>query len=43
MTAMLALPAMLSAFIPLWGAISVGFALLSIAIVVTKKDKKVRI
>ena len=43
MTAMLAHPAMLSAFIPLWGAISVGFALLAIAIVVTKKDKKVRI
>jgi UDP-GlcNAc:undecaprenyl-phosphate GlcNAc-1-phosphate transferase len=43
MTAMLALPAMLSAFIPLWGAISVGGALLAIAIILTKREKKARV
>ena len=43
MTAMLALPAMLSAFIPLWSAIAVGGILLAIAIVVTKRESKVKV
>jgi hypothetical protein len=35
-TAMLALPAMLSAFIPLWGAVLVGVILLLSAILINK-------
>ena len=42
-TAMLALPAMLSAFIPLWSAIAVGVVLLATAIVITKRVSKVRV
>ena len=38
-TGMLALPAMLSAFIPLWAAIIVGIGLLIIAISITKRQK----
>ncbi|MFM8854987.1 MAG: glycosyltransferase family 4 protein [Actinomycetota bacterium] len=38
-TAMLAIPAMLSAFIPLWLALLGGVALLLIAIVITKRDR----
>ncbi|MFM8503115.1 MAG: glycosyltransferase family 4 protein [Actinomycetota bacterium] len=38
-TAMLAIPAMLSAFIPLWLALLSGVALLLIAIVITKRDR----
>jgi predicted PurR-regulated permease PerM len=34
---MLALPAMLSAFIPLWGAILVGVMLLLIALLINKR------
>lgn len=43
MTAMLALPAMLSAFIPLWGAMSVGIGLLALAIVVTRREQQVKV
>jgi len=38
-TAMLAIPAMLSAFIPLWLALLSGVALLLIAIAITKRDR----
>lgn len=41
MTGMLALPAMLSAFIPLWSAIAVGCALLMIAVIITRRNMKV--
>ena len=39
-TAMLALPAMLSAFIPLWAAIGSGVLLLSFAISITKRNTR---
>jgi UDP-GlcNAc:undecaprenyl-phosphate GlcNAc-1-phosphate transferase len=46
-TAMLALPAMLSAFIPLWAALTSGFVLLAIAISITERNprrsKKVKV
>jgi UDP-GlcNAc:undecaprenyl-phosphate GlcNAc-1-phosphate transferase len=38
-TAMLAIPAMLSAFIPLWLALLSGVALLLVALVITKRDR----
>jgi predicted membrane protein len=38
-TAMLAMPAMLSAFIPLWTAFTVGLALLFIALAITNRKK----
>ena len=38
-TAMLAMPAMLSAFIPLWAAFTVGLALLFIALAITNRKK----
>lgn len=41
-TAMLALPAMLSAFIPLWAALLVGALLLLSAVITTKREKKVK-
>jgi UDP-GlcNAc:undecaprenyl-phosphate GlcNAc-1-phosphate transferase len=41
-TAMLALPAMLSAFIPLWVALLVGALLLLSAVITTKREKKVK-
>ena len=41
-TAMLALPAMLSAFIPLWAALLVGALLLLSAALTTKREKKVK-
>jgi UDP-GlcNAc:undecaprenyl-phosphate/decaprenyl-phosphate GlcNAc-1-phosphate transferase len=41
-TAMLALPAMLSAFIPLWAALLVGVLLLLSAVLTTKREKKVK-
>ncbi len=41
-TAMLALPAMLSAFIPLWLALLVGALLLLSAVLTTKREKKVK-
>ena len=41
-TAMLALPAMLSAFIPLWAALLVGALLLLSAVLTTKREKKVK-
>lgn len=41
-TAMLALPAMLSAFIPLWAALLVGALLLLSAMITTKREKKVK-
>jgi hypothetical protein len=41
LTATLALPAMLSAFIPLWGAILVGSALLLLTALLTKRKTKV--
>ena len=41
-TAMLALPAMLSAFIPLWAALLVGALLLLSAVPTTKREKKVK-
>jgi UDP-GlcNAc:undecaprenyl-phosphate GlcNAc-1-phosphate transferase len=41
-TAMLALPAMLSAFIPLWAALLVGAVLLLSAVITTKREKKVK-
>jgi UDP-GlcNAc:undecaprenyl-phosphate GlcNAc-1-phosphate transferase len=41
-TAMLALPAMLSAFIPLWAALLVGALLLQSAVITTKREKKVK-
>ena len=42
-TGMLALPAMLSAFIPVWAALSVGFILLLTAIMITKLEKKSKV
>ncbi len=42
-TGMLALPAMLSAFIPVWAALSVGFILLLTAIMITKREKKSKV
>jgi len=42
-TAMLALPAMLSAFIPLWAALLVGALLLLSAVLTTKREKKVKV
>jgi hypothetical protein len=39
----LALPAMLSAFIPLWSAIAVGVVLLATAIFITKRVSKVKV
>jgi UDP-GlcNAc:undecaprenyl-phosphate GlcNAc-1-phosphate transferase len=42
-TGMLALPAMLSAFIPVWAALSVGFILLLTAIMTTKREKKSKV
>ena len=41
-TAMLALPAMLSAFIPIWAALLVGALLLLSAVITTKREKKVK-
>ncbi|MBM3711523.1 MAG: undecaprenyl/decaprenyl-phosphate alpha-N-acetylglucosaminyl 1-phosphate transferase [Actinobacteria bacterium] len=41
-TAMLALPAMLSAFTPLWAALLVGALLLLSAVITTKREKKVK-
>ena len=41
-TAMLALPAMLSAFIPLWAALLAGALLLLSAALTTKREKKVK-
>ena len=41
-TAMLALPAMLSAFIPLWAALLVGALLLLSAVITTKREKKIK-
>ena len=41
-TATLALPAMLSAFIPLWAALLVGALLLLSAVITTKREKKVK-
>ena len=41
-TGMLALPAMLSAFIPLWAALLVGALLLLSAVITTKREKKVK-
>jgi UDP-GlcNAc:undecaprenyl-phosphate GlcNAc-1-phosphate transferase len=41
-TAMLALPAMLSAFIPLWAALLVGALLLLSAVITTKRENKVK-
>jgi len=41
-TAMLALPAMLSAFIPVWAALLVGALLLLSAVITTKREKKVK-
>jgi UDP-GlcNAc:undecaprenyl-phosphate GlcNAc-1-phosphate transferase len=38
-TGMLALPAMLSAFIPVWSALAVGVLLLCVAMVITKREK----
>jgi UDP-GlcNAc:undecaprenyl-phosphate GlcNAc-1-phosphate transferase len=43
LTATLALPAMLSAFIPLWGAILVGCVLLFLTALLTKRKTKVGI
>ena len=37
MTATLAIPAMLSAFIPLWSALAFGVALLFLTVLVTKR------
>ena len=39
-TAMLAIPAMLSAFIPLWAAVTVGIIFLVTAIAITRKNRK---
>lgn len=43
LTATLALPAMLSAFIPLWGAVLIGCALLLLTALLTKRKTKVGI
>jgi UDP-GlcNAc:undecaprenyl-phosphate GlcNAc-1-phosphate transferase len=42
-TGMLALPAMLSAFIPVWAALAVGVLLLILAITFTKREKRTKI
>ena len=42
-TAMLALPAMLSAFIPVWAALVVGVVLLVLSIAITKRGRSSRI
>jgi UDP-GlcNAc:undecaprenyl-phosphate GlcNAc-1-phosphate transferase len=42
-TGMLALPAMLSAFIPVWAALAVGALLLILAITFTKRDKRIKV
>jgi UDP-GlcNAc:undecaprenyl-phosphate GlcNAc-1-phosphate transferase len=42
-TGMLALPAMLSAFIPVWSALAVGALLLILAITFTKRDKRIKV
>jgi UDP-GlcNAc:undecaprenyl-phosphate GlcNAc-1-phosphate transferase len=42
-TGMLALPAMLSAFIPVWAALVVGALLLILAIAFTKREKRIRV
>lgn len=42
-TGMLALPAMLAAFIPLWAAFLVGALLLVLAIIITKREKPSRV
>jgi hypothetical protein len=41
-TGMLALPAMLSAFIPVWAALAVGAFLLILAITFTKREKRIK-
>ena len=43
MTAMLAIPAMLTAFAPIWVALLTGLALLSIAIFITRRDVKSKV
>ena len=42
-TGMLALPAMLSAFIPVWAALVVGALLLILAITFTKREKRIKV
>ena len=42
-TGMLALPAMLSAFIPVWAALLVGAFLLILAITFTKREKRIKV
>ena len=42
-TGMLALPAMLSAFIPVWAALLVGALLLILAITFTKREKRIKV
>jgi len=39
----LALPAMLSAFIPVWAALVVGALLLILAITFTKREKRIKV
>ena len=42
-TGMLALPAMLSAFIPLWAALGVGLLLLILVVAITKREKSAKV
>ena len=42
-TGMLALPAMLSAFIPLWAALGVGALLLILVVAITKREKSAKV
>ena len=42
-TGMLALPAMLSAFIPLWAALAVGLLLLILVVAITKRGKSAKV